>query len=66
MGGSPLSLTVYIQPSAVAGSPRPVGCWAGVEAAVLHHGAADVDVADHLPVHSDVLAHHEPDSTVQS
>ena len=60
-----LLLTVNIQPGAVAGSPRPVCCRAGVEAAVLHQGPADVDVADHLPVHGDVLPHHEP-ATVQS
>ena len=57
---SQLSLTVNIESSAVAGSPRPVCCRAGVEAAVLHLGPADVDVADHLPVHRDVLPHHQP------
>ena len=54
------ALTVNIEPGAVAGSPGPVSGRAGVETAVLHLGPADVDVADHLPVHRDVLPHHQP------
>ena len=44
----------------MAGSARSVGGEAGEEAAVLHHRPADVDVADDLAVHGDVLAHHVP------
>ena len=56
-----LQLTVHIEPGVVGGGPRPVGCLAGVEAAVLHDGAADVDVGDDLAMERDVLAHHEPE-----
>ena len=48
----------------MAGSPGPVSGRAGVEAAVLHLGPADVDVADDLPVDRDVLPHHEPANMV--
>ena len=58
--GTSSALTVNIEPGAVAGSPGPVSGRAGVETAVLRLGPADVDVADHLPVHRDVLPHHEP------
>lgn len=44
----------------MGGGPGPVGGLAGVKAAVLHDGAANVDVGDDLPMERDVLAHHEP------
>ena len=44
----------------MGGAARSVGGLAGVEAAVLHDGAADVDVGDDLTMEGDVLAHHEP------
>ena len=44
----------------MGGAARSVGGLAGVEAAVLHDGAADVDVGDDLTMEGDILAHHEP------
>ena len=54
-------LTINIEPGAVGGDARPVAGLAGVEAAILHDGAADVDVGNDLAVQRDVLAHHVPD-----
>ena len=56
-------LTVHIEPGAVDGAARPVGGLAGVEAAVLHNGAADVNVGDDLSMQRDILTHHEPEVT---
>ena len=53
-------LTINVQPRAMRGRPRSVGGDAGVEAAVVHDGPADVDVADDLAVQRHVLAHHVP------
>ena len=47
----------------MGGAACPVGGLAGVEAAVLHDGAADVDVRDDLSMQGDILAHHEPGVT---
>ena len=58
-------LTIDIQPGAVAGSTCPVGGSAGVQPPVLPHSPADVDVADHLPMHRHVLPHHVPGSRIQ-
>ena len=44
----------------MGGAARSVGGLAGIQAAVLHDGAADVDVGDDLTMEGDVLAHHEP------
>ena len=53
-------LTVDVEPSLVLGRSGSVVNDAGVEAAVLHLDAADVDVADDLTVDRHVLADQEP------
>ena len=53
-------LTIDVEPGTMRGRPCSVGGDAGVEATVVHHGPADVDVADDLPVQCYVLAHHVP------